>query len=233
MWVRNLMREASDLLGNQRALAEVLGVTQPNIGAYISGKQTPSINIIEKLLSHFGGDISKALPKKLVPQPKEKPLPPQQRDNQIYISGQVSAGRVTFAGDDSGYRDVDGLWHDSKYWGLTTGPVVYIEVQGESMSPEYKLGEVLACRRPCDPKNLPNGTPCIFQEGDEDNFTFKILRMSDDGQIIGQPLNPDYPMVIFNRKTVKVSHVVLGKVQLEKRDINGALLSLKNKHKKS
>lgn len=239
-WVKDLIVEAKVKAGNAANLAKKLHISQANFVNYDSGT-TPSIQIIERLLKYVGGDIKRALPS-YVPASKEQKVvyeihdsddldferPPQ---NSIFIWGQVAAGKVTFAGEDQGFKTVDSLWAESRYWGLTTGPIAYVEVHGESMTPQYKPGEVLACRQPCDWQSLPNGTPCVFQEGDEDELTFKILHKTDTGDIVGQPLNQDYPMIVFKKKSVRIQLVVLGKVQLEKKSVADGVIEVKSKKK--
>lgn len=39
IWVCNLMKAGLEKAGTQAALAENLGVTQPNIGAYLAGRR--------------------------------------------------------------------------------------------------------------------------------------------------------------------------------------------------
>jgi hypothetical protein len=78
------------------------------------------------------------------------------------------------------------------------------------MYPEYQHGQYIACRSPKDPQLLQTGTPCVFQEGD--SFTFKVLRRTQRGDIIGQPINTNHDLIIFDKQRLRIPYIVLGKI---------------------
>jgi len=242
-WVTELISRALAKAESAADLAEIIKISPSNFVNYDAGT-TPSIQIIERMLGYLGGDINLALPwsdpKKATATKRTVVYEePEQLDfdmpasNTIFISGQVSAGKVSFAGEDQYAKPVESLWSESRYWGLTHGDLCYLEVNGDSMAPEYTNGEVIVCRMPVSPTDLPNGTPVIFQEGEEDSFTFKLLRRAEGGLIVGQPINPSYDMVVFKGSDVNISAVVLGKVHLEKKDMVHAVADTKPRKKTS
>lgn len=202
-WVVSLMRQAGNSLP-QRELAEILGVTQPNVGRYLSGRQTPKINVITNLVNHLGGDMFRALPDWM----------PETEPSSIKVLGQVQAGGFSEAGEDDGWEvslDIT-PWKEGPYTGLTHGPYGLVQVIGESMEPRYSAGEFLVCRKPNDPMGLQDLTPCIFRE--PRGNTFKMLRRTNTGKLVGQPLNPHHEIIEMDGRDVTVQLVVLGSVDL-------------------
>ena len=129
------------------------------------------------------------------------------------VSGRVTAGSVDLAVEDGGTVAVpDDVWHGSAFWSLTHGIVLLLRVQGDSMSPRYKNGDIIACRAPSI--TPPAGTPVILRDGN--GFTFKLFSMSHDKRhVVGLPLNPAYPPVVLPaRETTQVQYVVLGALNL-------------------
>lgn len=200
-WVVSLMRQANKSM-TQRELAEILGVKQPNVGRYVSGKQNPKINVITKLVNHLGGDMFRALPD----------WDPGSVAPSVKVLGQVQAGAFSPAGNDTWDVPLDiSPWRDGPYTGLTFGPYGLVQVVGDSMEPKYCAGEFLICRKPSNVDLLQDLTPCIFNA--PDGSTFKLLRKTDTGRMVGQPLNPHHQLIEFG-PGVTVQLVVLGSVDL-------------------
>lgn len=203
----NLIKRGKAIAGSRLALADRLGIVPATIIGWEKGSDPMSEH--RRKLEEFVASADRNYMPLLQVQ--------ESAENEIFISGQVAAGKVSFAGEDQYFKTLQSLWGKSRYWPITTGDVIYLEIVGESMAPEYLPGEIIACRAPqIRAQDIPSGTPCIFQESDEDNFTFKIMRHGQSNEVIGQPLNPEFQFVIFSRELVQVPLIVLGKVQLAK-----------------
>lgn len=155
-----------------------------------------------QLIKQLGGDFHRALPNW---------TPEFENNETIPVEGQVAAGQVTLCGESKNEIPVSAkVWRKSQYYSLTSGSVILLEVVGDSMFPDYRHGEYIACRAPRDHNLLQTGTPCVFQEGD--GFTFKILKRTQRGDIIGQPINNHHDLVIFDKERLRIPYVVLGKI---------------------
>lgn len=134
----------------------------------------------------------------------------------VQVEGQVSAGVVRMAGTRKREVRADpDTWRESRFWGLTRGALVFLEVEGDSMWPEYAPGDLIACRAPVNPRELPNRTPCVFRDG-SDGHTFKLLvRPANSTAVVAQPVNPAYPALLFQaHEPLHVEFVVLGKLRV-------------------
>lgn len=97
-WLVALMHTA---LGNgltQRTLADIMGVTQPNISKYLSRQQAPSINAVEKFLTHMGGDVMRALPGYALPTETagfiQESAPPAFQIQALTIEGDLGDAKI-------------------------------------------------------------------------------------------------------------------------------------------
>lgn len=221
-YLSELLRRALELAGTQDALAELLGVTQPNVSGYLSGRQMPSLSVFERLLQATGGDLMRALPD-WSPDDYEG-----ERLKDFPILGTVTAGTLQWSPTRRLGRvkaPID-YWQKSKYWNKNTSDVrskvgsetidsevVLLQIVGNSMEPQYPDGSLIACRAVVDPMQLSDNTPCIFRERGSGE-TFKLLRWTKGKKhCIGMPINPEHPPVIFNEDSdVQITMVVVGTV---------------------
>jgi len=217
----DLIIKAKEIAGSRLALAKALGVANATVIGWEKGAD-PGSEKYQRLIDYV--EKRPAVLEPHIVYDHEQVEHVDREEQGFFISGQVAAGKVTFAGEDQHVISLGSLWAKSRYWPLTTGQVIFVEVHGDSMAPQYQAGEILACRTPANAMDLPNGTPCIFQEGEEDGFTFKLLHKTEGhAYVIGQPLNPAFDVVMFKAKQVRIPLVVVGKVQLEKRDLTHTL----------
>jgi hypothetical protein len=199
--------------GGARELAKVLGVDQSQITRWLSGVD-PQLSSAVTIIKLLGGDITRALPDWEPSETVERPMMP--------VYGTVAAGAVDWNEDGRKRKEVTAwpdLWKNSRYWPLTNPvqtvkgiqPVILLEITGNSMEPEYRSGEIIACRTPKNVDDLPEGTPCIIR--DADGQTFKLLRRSIDGSVIGDPINKSHRVIVFKKtREVSVPLVVVGKL---------------------
>lgn len=188
--------------GSQVAAAGKLGIPQTSISDYLKRRTEPKVGVIDKVMNALGGDLSRALPDW---QGTSEPS--------IIIAGQVSAGAVVHAQEDP--RILEGglaaNWRQSAFWPLVDAsrPLVYLEVRGDSMEPDFPEGSLLACGRPAGP--VPDLTPVIARVGDE--ATFKLLvrsRHRGRQEVELHPVNRTYRVARFAPSEVVVDYVVLG-----------------------
>lgn len=65
-----------------------------------------------------------------------------------------------------------------------------IQINGDSMEPEFHTGDIVTCRRISDRLNLPVGKVCVFDTSD--GPVIKMLRAVSDDSITLHSLNPAY-----------------------------------------
>lgn len=198
--------------GGGRELAEAAGLSPSVLSRFANGDVADvTLTTGVKLLNALRGNFAMALPgyEFVV---GEDPTP-----TSVEVLGQVAAGSVTLEGTKRYTVDVDGhAWRTSRYWPLTHGQVVFLEVSGDSMTPMYRDGDLLACRAPVDPRNLPDRTPCVFTIRGEGS-TFKLLMRARGGYLVAQPLNAAYKAIVFTAEDKpRIDWVVLGQINLGK-----------------
>lgn len=66
-----------------------------------------------------------------------------------------------------------------------------IGVDGRSMEPEFRSGDIVACKRVRDRVNLPMGKVCVFDT--KEGALLKVLKGVRGHTVILHSLNPDYP----------------------------------------
>lgn len=203
------MREANNGAASQRKLAAKLGVEQPNISMYIRGEQTPDIHVIERLLKHMGSDIQRALPGYMETLSVQESPGVYEVRPKAAVLGQVQAGAFSPAGDSLDYLDLD-----LSMWGKRVHEMGLVEVVGDSMMPWYRPGQYLVCRCVHNGNDVPDGTPCIFEE--HGNTTFKLLRRLKSGRMVAQPLNCEHELIEITGRNVRVQMVVVGSLDMGK-----------------
>jgi SOS-response transcriptional repressor LexA len=200
-WFYEVLEAAKEKAGSRAALARALDTRHPTIMDWEEGS-VPGLDKFLQLLDYAGGDISRALPGY-----QDEPQRPS-----IRVYGRVSAGLVTLAQQEERVVEgEDGAWKSSVYRKLTHGPIIYLEVSGNSMEPEYPDGALLACAKPSQ-RSLPDLTPVIARV--DESATFKLYRMSRDrsnrAEVELVPINRSYHIQRFAPSQVAIDYVVLG-----------------------
>jgi SOS-response transcriptional repressor LexA len=162
------------------------------------------LSFVEKVLKKTGGDLSRALPDYDEPEAK----PPVE----ITIWGRVSAGPCTLASQEPETLPSQAhAWQRSRYRNLTRGQVIFLQVDGESMEPQFPNGSLLACAKPAT-RDLPDLTPIIARIGEE--CTFKLYRPTTDRkgnpEIELLPLNRTYRTTRHNPRDITIDYIALG-----------------------
>lgn len=204
--------------GSRKALAGWIGVVPGTIIGWIKDGSDPSSETRKKLEEYVRNCELKERGFIADPASVEyRTYPPTDHISgglqPITVIGAVEAGNLSMS-DPADVEDLgfDDLWRDSPWWSHTdaASPVLLLRVRGNSMSPTYPHNSWIAVRKPSDVKQLPNGAPCVMQEG-TDEATFKLLMHKEGGGVSGLPLNQDFPLINFKKPTI--TYVALGCVQ--------------------
>lgn len=199
-WFYEALKRGKERAGSRVALARALGVKHPTIMDWEDGA-VPGLDNALRLLEYAGSDLSLVLVSESLPQ------------EPVCIVGRVSAGAKSTAFEEP--RRLDGIssaWKRSVYWPLcAAGLVVYLEVDGNSMEPDYPDGCLLACARPAGGP-LPDLTPVIARVLDQ--ATFKLYSLGRDRQRRPEveliPINRTYKVQRHDPKEVSIDYIVLG-----------------------
>lgn len=192
--------------GGITALSRLLELPRESVDRWASGQSSPDVVTAGRVIEKLGGNIVRALP-----------TWDWERDSpydgpSMTVMGQVQAGGVEFAGE-SVYT-VSGI--SQEFWlgkrGHGDRPVILLEVHGDSMAPDYRSGDLIACRKPGNISDISDGTPCVFLEAN--HYTFKVLRRTRDKRIVGCPINQSHKPIVFDKlEDSRVEYVVVGKIE--------------------
>ena len=86
-----------------------------------------------------------------------------------------------------------------------------IGVEGESMLPDYKDGDILACRISHDRHNPPIGKVCVIDS--KDGAAVKQIASINESNIVCHSLNPDYQDFEVEFSNINQIAVVVGAVR--------------------
>lgn len=145
-----------------------------------------------------------------------------------HVIGEVSGGAGVAHFDDiqgprATYGDIRELIKDrSALWGHCHGDAALLTINGDSMEPRYADGSAIVIRRFSDGQLLAerDRTPAIVRIKSSDEYTFKDVQivMGSGGkvaQILGIPINPNYPILTWRPSQVDITHLVVGYVEVQ------------------
>jgi hypothetical protein len=205
---------------NVTRYAAWLGVPRETFVTWLDGSGKPDILKAARVIEKIGGNIKRALPGWNPPDTTKLRAQLEReyadRMEPILHAGEVTGGRMSATDRSLSYPEdrlsfLD-LWRESPMWPYftKTEPAITVTIRGTSMEPTYPDGCKIALGRYNGDK-LPQGAPCIFLTGvgDDAERTFKLYRSTTDNVVIGWPLNPEHPPIIFRRQPT-IEYVVLG-----------------------
>lgn len=142
----------------------------------------------------------------------------------LAVKGSVSAGDgvADYQEDEAPvaeFESIVGPMRSKKSWRLGKGPPFLLKIVGDSMAPEYPEGAHIVVRMVFDANKVPGGTPVIFHQHDSGENFFKIYQpgaKDKNGrlkQIIGSPVNPAHPVLVWSPRDASITHVVMGMVK--------------------
>ena len=172
-------------------LAKSVGVSTSAIYNYEQEIRNISNEMLIKFASVFGCSVSELLN-------EEKTA----NSISIPILGDVSAGYPMFAEENIiGYEDISASM-------VTQGEYFALRINGDSMLPRMKKGDIVIVKRQSYIEDGQVGV--ILVNGD--SATIKIVHQRTDG-IMLSPTNPDFPPLFYSAKSVQQLPVtIIGRV---------------------
>lgn len=207
----NRLRQIRDQRGfSQKYIALTLGVKAPSVSNWEHGKTEPTPENYAQLASLYGVSVDYLMGRTDDPTPQKVKAKPGH--NRIPVLGSIPAGIPIEAIEDIiDWEEIPADW--------TRGNKQYfaLQVQGLSMYPEYRDGDVIVLKRQ---ETAENGQDCAVSiNGDE--ATFKRFRRTESG-IMLQAINPDFEPLLYTEQQVAELPVrILGVVVELRRKIGG------------
>ena len=197
----NRIKELREMAGKQqKELAIDLGVSQPTVSDWESGRKVPSAKSTSKLADYFQVPIDYLLGRESVTD--GPPAPSRPGSKWIPVLGRVAAGTPIEAVEDIlDYEEIDA--HTA-----SSGEHFALQIKGQSMEPRIKDGDVVIVRRQddCDSGDIA----VVLVNGDE--ATVKRIKKEPAG-IMLIPSNPSYePKFYSNDEILSLPVRIIGKV---------------------
>ena len=205
----NLVKELRERAGmQQKEVAIAAGVSRPTVSEWEHQKKDPSGERLLKLAKLFNVDPSIILGYRI----GDENIRTNDGAIRIPVLGSIPAGIPIEAIEDIiDWEEIPSDW--------TRGNKQYfaLRVQGLSMYPEYRDGDVIVLKRQ---ETAENGQDCAVSiNGDE--ATFKRFRRTESG-IMLQAINPDFEPLLYTEQQVEELPVrILGVVVELRRKIGG------------
>ena len=202
----NRIKELREMMGiPQKALAIELGISQPTISDWESGRKTPSARSTSRLADFFKVSTDYVLGR------DESNLIPVSLDHtvvDINVFGTIPAGIPIEAIEDViGTEQIPASWLSGgrEYFALV--------VRGDSMYPSYLDGDTVIVRKE---STCQTGDDCVVYVNGYD-ATLKRVKLHDDGSIEICPLNTNYAPRRYSREEAAALPVQIGGVVVELR----------------
>lgn len=183
---------------SQRELAKNLFISQQSVGKWESGLTKPSPEMYVKLASYFNVSVDFLMG-------NDKKTDAALR---IPVLGSVPAGIPIEAIEDViGFEDVPSNWGNGgrEYFAL--------QVNGDSMYPEYLDGDIVIVRKQ---SVADTGDDVVIYVNGYD-ATLKRLRLNPDGSLSIIPINPQYAPRTFTPEEIQEMPVSIAGVVVELR----------------
>ena len=197
----NRIKELREMAGKQqKELAIDLGVSQPTVSDWESGRKVPSAKSTSKLADYFQVPIDYLLGRESVTD--GPPAPSRPGSKWIPVLGRVAAGTPIEAVEDIlDYEEIDA--HTA-----STGEHFALQIKGQSMEPKISDGDVVIVRKQDDCES--GDTAVVMVNGDE--ATVKRIKKEPAG-IMLIPSNPSYePKFYSNDQIASLPVKIIGKV---------------------
>ena len=197
----NRIKELREKAGKQqKELAIDLGVSQPTVSDWESGRKIPSAKSTSKIADYFQVPIDYLLGRE--PALEGAPAPSRPGSKWIPVLGRVAAGTPIEAVEDIlDYEEIDAKT-------AASGEYFALQIKGQSMEPKISDGDVVIVRQQsvCNSGDIA----VVLVNGDE--ATVKRIKKRPEG-IMLIPSNPAYePMFYSNEDIEKLPVKIIGKV---------------------
>ena len=174
---------------SQTKLANSLDVRQSTVAMWEAGKNNPGYEMLLRIANFFGVGASELCGE-------------MESTNKVPILGRVAAGPPRTATEDIvGYEEISPELAE-------TGEFFALHINGQSMEPRMKEGDVVIVRRqPC----VENGEIAIVLIGREEATCKRFYRYKEGISLVS--LNPQYAPMFFSEEDLKETEIeVLGRV---------------------
>ena len=179
----------------QQAVAEALGVSRSAVAMWEKDEREPDLETLAQLAKLLGVPLTALVERREAPLPQNlRPV----RARRIPLLGTIAAGEPIFAEEEhETYVDVDG----------SARADFALEVQGESMEPVYKDGDVVYIRSQDDVLDGQVAAVVV-----DDSATLKrVYHLPVGVQLM--PLNPAFAPMLFtpeNSDSVRILGLAVG-----------------------
>lgn len=179
----------------QQAVAEALGVSRSAVAMWEKDEREPDLETLAQLAKLLGVPLTALVERREAPLPQNlRPV----RARRIPLLGTIAAGEPIFAEEEhETYVDVDG----------SARADFALEVQGKSMEPVYKDGDVVYIRRQDDVRDGQVAAVVV-----DDSATLKrVYHLPVGVQLM--PLNPAFAPMLFtpeNSDSVRILGLAVG-----------------------
>ena len=179
----------------QQAVAEALGVSRSAVAMWEKDEREPDLETLAQLAKLLGVPLTALVERREAPLPQNlRPV----RARRIPLLGTIAAGEPIFAEEEhETYVDVGG----------SVRADFALEVQGESMEPVYKDGDVVYIRRQDDVRDGQVAAVVV-----DDSATLKrVYHLPVGVQLM--PLNPAFAPMLFtpeNSDSVRILGLAVG-----------------------
>lgn len=163
--IRQAMREANL---TQRKLAEKLGITNPVVSVWITGKRNPKPDTIRRIAEATGKPYSFFVGEEFLPTVKAMPLTPNNTIT-LPIYADAPAGSPEFSD-----RDVEQFVDIPRF--MFPGADYIVHCIGDSLEPKIHKGDYCVIRKMKDPLD---GRPMLIRT--ENGICMKIIKKSKNG----------------------------------------------------
>ena len=185
--IRKAIKEAGL---TQQKLADKLGITNPVINVWVTGKRNPKPENLQKIAEATGKPYSYFVgSNEFEPSFSAIPLTPTNTIN-LPILADVPAGLPEYS-----ERDVE-MFIDIPRW-LFPGADFVVKCIGDSLEPEIKKGDYCVIRKMTDPLDCK---PMLVKT--DSGICMKVIRKGKDGKTWLCSLNPKYKPFVSSSLTI-------------------------------
>lgn len=207
----NRLKKAMSIRGvKQSDLSNKTGIDKSLISNYVNGNYIAKQDNIHSIAIALDVDEGWLLG---YDTDMERPTPPQ-IDNARYIETPISTIKIPILGKVPAGVPIEAIQDIQGYEEIASSMLkggkdyFCLKVEGDSMYPDYKEGDILIVRQQND---CNSGDDCIVMVNGDD-ATFKRVVKQEDNLIL-KPLNNNYEPYVFSKKEVMTKPVrILGVV---------------------
>lgn len=209
--LQRLIEDGVKRAGTQRKLATAIQVSHSTISGWKDGTR-PNAEAYQRLVE-YAGEAERVRERAANYDPK--------RTEELKILSRVAAGHGAEALAETEAKPLGELWEQSQWRCLTTGPVDFFRVSGDSMEPVFPDGSFIAVAR-ANTSQIPDRCPCVvLVDGRDINFKLVSIRQAAKGgrEIELMPINLiNYSPERYLLDRVEIQFIALGFLSVFKRN---------------